>query len=173
MSERLLVGRIKRAHGVRGALFVESVSDAPGAVFAPGRVVLGGTRDGARIDDTPWRIAGARVVHGGVLVTLAGLADREAAQAWKGRTLFANADELPPPADDEVYVHDLIGLDVFRFDGTPVGPVVDVYEAPQGLLIEVDTPAGRRLVPWREELIIEADHEAGRVRLADVQGLVD
>jgi 16S rRNA processing protein RimM len=80
---------------------------------------------------------------------------------------------LPPPDPDEVYLHDLMGLEVFAHDGVRVGAVCDVYEAPQGLLIEVDTARGRRLVPWREELIAEADWNARTVRLVDLPGLLD
>jgi hypothetical protein len=48
-----------------------------------------------------------------------------------------------------------------------------VYEAPQGLLIEVETARGKRLVPWRDELIAEADWDARSVRLINLPGLVD
>jgi 16S rRNA processing protein RimM len=158
---------------VRGALLVESKSDAPGAVFAPGRVVYVGSPDGRRVDPTPRTVTAARAVHLGWIVTLDGLADRSEAESWKARTLHADADTLPPPDADEVYLHELIGLAVRRHDGVPVGTVCDVYEAPQGLLIEVDTPNGRRLVPWRDELIAHADWGTRTVRLVDLPGLVD
>lgn len=164
---------MRRAHGVRGALLVESKSDAPGAVFAPGRVVFIGSADGRRVDPTPRTITAAREVNLGWIVSLAGLDDRTVAESWKARTVFADADTLPPPDEDDVYLHDLIGLHVHAHDGTPVGTVCDVYEAPQGVLIEVDTPRGRRLVPWRDELIADADWEARAVRLVDLPGLID
>lgn len=164
---------MRRAHGVRGALLVESKSDAPGAVFAPGRVVFVGSPDGARVDATPRVVTAAREVHLGWIISLEGLDDRTVAESWKARTLFADADTLPPPDDDEVYLHQLIGLQVMAHDGATVGAVCDVYEAPQGLLIEVDTPQGRRLVPWRDELIAEADWSARTVRLVHLPGLVD
>lgn len=164
---------MRRAHGVRGALLVESKSDVPGAVFAPGRVVYVGAPDGLRIDPAPRTISSARSVHLGWIITLDGLDDRTVAESWKARTLFADADTLPPPDEHEVYVHDLVGLDVFAHDGVRLGPVCDVYEAPQGLLIEVETAHGKRLVPWREELIAEADWDARTVRLIDLPGLVD
>jgi 16S rRNA processing protein RimM len=158
---------------VRGALLVESKSDAPGAVFAPGRVVFVGSPDGRRIDPAPRTIREARAAHLGWIVTVEGLDDRTAAEAWKARTLFADADTLPPPDEDEVYLHDLIGLAVQDHEGRPVGTVSDVYEAPQGVLVEVETPRGRRLVPWRDELIAHADWETRTVQLVDLPGLVD
>jgi 16S rRNA processing protein RimM len=164
---------VRRAHGVRGALLIESKSDVPGAVFAPGRVVYVGAPDGLRVDPSPRTISDARQVHLGWILTLEGLDDRTVAESWKARTLFADADTLPPPDEDEVYMHDLIGLDVFAHDGERLGEVCDVYEAPQGLLIEVETARGKRLVPWRDELIAEADWDARSVRLINLPGLVD
>lgn len=164
---------MRRAHGVRGALLVESKSDAPGAVFAPGRVVFVGSPDGRRVDPTPRVITTAREANLGWIVSLEGLDDRTVAESWKARTLFADAETLPPPDEDEVYLHELVGLTVHAHDGARVGTVCDVYEAPQGLIIEVDTPSGRRLVPWRDELIADADWSSRTVRLVDLPGLVD
>jgi len=164
---------VRRAHGVRGALLVESKSDVPDAVFAPGRVVYVGAPDGLRIDPTPRTISEARAVHLGWIITLDGLDNRTVAESWKARTLFADADTLPPPDEGDVYMHELIGLEVLAHDGAPLGPVCDVYEAPQGLLIEVETPRGKRLVPWRDELIAQADWTARTVRLINLPGLVD
>lgn len=158
---------------MRGALLVESKSDAPGAVFAPGRVVFVGSPDGRRVDPTPRTITTAREANLGWIVSLAGLDDRTVAESWKARTLFAEADTLPPPDEDEVYLHQLVGLTVQAHDGASVGTVCDVYEVPQGVIIEVDTPHGRRLVPWRDELIADADWSSRTVRLVDLPGLVD
>jgi 16S rRNA processing protein RimM len=158
---------------VRGALLIESKSDVPGAVFAPGRVVFIGSADGARIDEEPRTLTEAREANAGWIVTIAGLTDRTVAESWKARTVFADEDTLPPPSEDEVYLHELVGLTVLAHDGTTIGPVCDVYEAPQGLLIEVDTVNGKRLVPWREELIASSDLAARRVTLIDLPGLLD
>ncbi len=140
------MGRVRRAHGVRGALLIESKSDVPGAVFAPGRVVYVGSADGARIDEAPRNITEAREANAGWIVSIEGLSDRTVAESMKARTVFADEDTLPPPDEDEVYVHELVGLTVLSHDGATVGPVCDVYEAPQGLLIEVDTANGKRCV---------------------------
>ena len=167
------MGRVRRAHGVRGALLIESKSDVPGAVFAPGRVVYIGSADSARIDDAPRLISEAREANAGWIVTLESLTDRTVAESMKARTVFADEDTLPPPDEDQVYMHELVGLTVLSHDGATVGPVCDVYEAPQGLLIEVDTANGKRLVPWREELIAKSDIEARQVTLIDLPGLLD
>ncbi len=158
---------------MRGALLIEPKSDVPGAVFAPGRVVYIGTADGVRMDETPCTITDAREANAGWIVSLDGVSDRNVAESWKARTVFADAETLPPPDQDEVYMHELVGLTVHTHDGSVAGPVVDVYEAPQGLLIEVETVVGKRLVPWRDELIAHADWEARKVTLVNLPGLLD
>jgi 16S rRNA processing protein RimM len=158
---------------VRGALLIEPKSDVPGAVFAPGRVVYIGTADGARVDEQPRQITEAREANAGWIVSLEGVNDRNVAESWKARTVYADADTLPPPDEDEVYMHELVGLTVHAFDGSVAGPVVDVYEAPQGLLIEVETENGKKLVPWRDELIEHADWDARKVTLVNLPGLLD
>lgn len=158
---------------MHGALLIESKSDVPGAVFAPGRVVYVGRADGSLVDDTAREITAAREVNLGWIISVTGLDDRTVAESWKARTLFADADTLPPPDPTQVYVHELVGLQVFAHDGALVGPVVDVYDAPQGLLVEVEGASGKRLVPWRDELIAKADWEARQVTLVNLPGLVD
>ncbi len=158
---------------MRGALLIEPKSDVPGAVFAPGRVVYIGTADGARVDEQPRQITEAREANAGWIVSLEGVSDRNVAESWKARTVHADADTLPPPDEDEVYMHELVGLTVHSFDGSVAGPVIDVYEAPQGLLIEVETENGKKLVPWRDELIEHADWDARKVTLVNLPGLLD
>lgn len=158
---------------MRGALLIEPKSDVPGAVFAPGRVVYIGTADGGRVDDTPRTITEAREANAGWIVALEGVSDRNVAESWKARTVFADAQTLPPPDADEVYMHELVGLTVHAHDGSVAGSVIDVYEAPQGLLIEVETLHGKRLVPWRDELIEHADWAARKVTLVNLPGLLD
>ncbi len=167
------MGRVKRAHGVRGALLIEPQSDAPGVIFTPGRVVYGGSTDGLSVGDTTLTIAEARPAQLGWIVTFDAIADRNVAELWRGRTLHISAAEAPPPDEDEVYVHDLMQLTVHAQDGAVIGKVRDVYDAPQGLLLEVTTPRGPRLVPWREELFSEVNWESGVATLVDLPGLVD
>jgi 16S rRNA processing protein RimM len=169
----LLVGRVKRAHGVRGALLIEPQSDAPGAIFVPGRVVSVGAPDGLAVGDTTLTIAEARSAQLGWIITFDSISDRNMAELWRGRTLHIAAADAPAPNDDEVYVHDLMRLTVHAQDGTVIGAVRDVYDAPQGWLLEVATPRGARLVPWREELFSDVDWESGVATLVDLPGLVD
>ena len=80
---------------------------------------------------------------------------------------------MAPPADDEVFVHDLIGMTVQSREGASLGVVIGTYELPQGLTLEVRTANGDILVPYRPAVIDEVDLRA-RTLTVDVQsGLFD
>lgn len=177
MGEHIVVGRVKRAHGVRGAWAVESVTDAPDAIFASGAVLFAGDRDQnpTLVDGAPMalHIEDGRPMNKEWLVRVAEVTDRDIADTWRGRWLFADADNLPEPDDDEVYIRDVLGMQVAVEGRGTVGTVVDVYDAPQGFIIEVETATGRHLVPWHEELVQEVDAEARTIVLAHLDGLLD
>ena len=141
----IIVGRVRKAHGIRGEVVVETITDEPDAVFASGRRVFAGTAEG---DLAPNRVelhvATSRPFNEGLLVGFAELPDRNAAETWRGRYLLLPAAELPEPGEDEVYLHDLVGMRVELIGGLPVGTVEEIYELPQGIALDV------RLAPPRE-----------------------
>src|SRR5258705_859360 len=138
------VGRVSKAHGILGEVVVEVIAAEPDAVFASGRRVFAGTASG---DLAPNRlelhIGTTRPFNEGLLVGFAEVPDRNAAETWRGRYLLLPAEELPPPDENEIYQHDLIGMRVELADGQPVGTVEELYELPQGLAIDVRRAAPR------------------------------
>jgi 16S rRNA processing protein RimM len=142
--EFIIVGRVRKAHGIRGEVVVEVITDEPDAVFASGRRVFAGTATG---DLAPNRlelhIGSARPFNEGLLVGFTEVPDRNAAESWRGRYLLLPTEELSVPDENEVYVHDLVGMRVELSDGQPVGTVEEIYELPQGLAIDVRRPAPR------------------------------
>src|SRR5690349_11155176 len=102
------------------------MTDEPDAVFAVGRRLFAGTttgdpaRDGAEL-----HIAAATPFKGGFIIHFAEIADRDVAETWRDRFLLAQASELTALGDDEVYVHDLIGMRVELESGALVGSVAD------------------------------------------------
>ena len=166
--ELLIVGRLRKAHGIRGALVVQPLTDAPDAVFAAGRRLLVGTPNGD--PDPAGRalvVESARVQpDGSVIVQFEGVADRTAAERWRDRYLLAHAHELEPPADGEVYVHELPGMTVERPTGESLGTVAQVIELPQGLALEITNGATTGLLPFHAEFVRRVDR-AGRRIVAD------
>ncbi|GJG85144.1 ribosome maturation factor RimM [Gemmatimonadetes bacterium T265] len=183
-----LVGIVRRAHGIRGELAVETFTDAPDAVFASGRRVFGGTPDG-RVLTADRRPGGpplaltvrrASPFKEGLIVSFDEIADRTAAEPWRDRALLVPYAELAPPAEDEVYLHELVGMRVVHRDGTPVGEVVDLMELPQGLALDVrlvGTPAGEKprtaYLPYRPEMVLEVDVPARTITVDPPEGLFE
>ena len=163
MSEPALavVGLIRNAQGIRGEVVVEVLTDAPDAVFASGRRVFVGDKTGGVTfgSETALEVEEARPFKGGLIVKFDSLADRNAAELLRGRYLLAPFEELEPLREDEVYLHDLIGMSVALDTGEKVGEVKSYYELPQGLMLEVKTEKGTVLVPYRSEIIERIDRE--------------
>ena len=176
-AEFYLVGRVRRAHGIRGELVVESLTDEPDAVFAAGRRVFAGTVSGDRAKDgRELHITAASPFKGGFIVHFSEIADRTVADTWRDRFLLLPADELTPLGDDEVYVHELRGMRVELESGEPVGNVVEIYELPQGLTLDVAREAGSGgntvMIPY-DRVVVSVDREERVIRIDPPAGLLD
>jgi len=138
---RLCVGVVVGVHGVRGQIRIKSFTADPGDLTNYGPLE---TATGQR-----WRLKGVSVgVKGVVTAAIDGVTDRNQAEAMKGVKLFVQRDALPPPASDEFYVADLIGLRVVAVDGAEVGVVTAVFDFGAGDIIEVSGESGQILVPF-------------------------
>jgi len=169
----VIVGRIRKAHGIRGDLVVEPISDEPDAIFAAGRRVLAGNAAGdpAR-NGQELHITTASPFKGGFIVHFEEIADRTAADTWRERYLLLPADELEPLGDDEVYVHDLPGMRVVLASGDEVGVVDCTYELPQGLTLDVKREKGSVLVPY-DRIVTRVDREGRVITIDPPEGLLD
>ncbi len=174
-----LVGRVRRAHGLKGELLVLLMTDAPDAIFAPGARVVVGTPDGDLALDPNTHaprelvITAARDFKDGLLVTFAGIGDRTEAERWGGRTLLVPTDELDEPAEGELWLHELPGFRAVDPQGAEIGAVENYYELPQGILLEIRTARGLRDVPFNDAFVKDFDR-AARVMTLDVpEGLLE
>jgi len=152
-AEVVAVGRVGRAHGVRGDVFVEPWTDAPEERFADGAVVYAGEQD-----RRPLTVAETRSHSGKLVVHFLGLDDRNAIEAIRGLVLVVPAADRPALSDpDEFYDSDLLGLAVSTVDGTALGPVTDVLHSPAGSLLAIDWAGREVLVPFRREVVPTVD----------------
>ena len=173
-EDLVVVGRVRRPHGVRGELLIEPLTDEPDAVYASGRRVFGGGIDGPNEDDeTLLTVVETRPFKDGLLVRFREIANRNQAELWNGRLLLVPEDELSPLAEGEVYQHELKGMTVELSSGEIVGTVGDVFEVPQGLLLDVTRTRGSVLVPFSGDIIIGVDRERRIVRIDPPPGLID
>lgn len=175
-TDLLVVGRVRRAHGIRGEVVVELITDEPDAVFAPGCRVFAGTVTGAPAKDPlELHVTHASPFKGGLIVLFAEIPDRNAAETWRDRYLLVPASELSEPDEDEVYIHDLPGMRVVHVDGHAVGEVIDVYELPQGLALELRRAdrEGTVIIPFDERTVTAMDAAARTITIDPVEGLLD
>lgn len=170
-----MVGRVRRAHGLRGELVVEALTDAPDAIFAAGRRVFVGNRDGVVVrDEQELQILRSSPFKGGLIVAFEGIDDRSTAEQWRDRYLLIPESEVEPPAEDEVFIHDLLGMRVVRITGEEVGEVMEVLELPQGLVIEVRRSGGKSvLLPFDEQTVTRVDARGRVIEVDPIEGLIE
>jgi 16S rRNA processing protein RimM len=171
--ELIIVGRVRKAHGIRGDVVVEPITDEPDAVFASGRRVIAGTVSGDPTKDRrELHVSSASPFKGGFIVHFDEIADRTIAEQWRDRFLLLPADELQAPADGEIYVHELPGMRVELASGELVGTVLDTYDLPQGLTLDVKRETGTVMIPY-EHFVTSVDRDARVLRIDPPEGLLD
>lgn len=165
-QDEVQVGRIGRAHGLRGEVSVRPSTDFVDLRFAPGATL--------RTASGPLQVTAFRWHQGVLLVAFAGVGDRSAAEGLRGRELWADgiADDLGVD-EDEFHDHQLIGLDVRVVGGDDsLGRVREVRHLPSQDLLLIATPGGERLVPFVTELVPTVDLAGGFLEVVDLPGLL-
>ena len=154
-DELLEVGRIGRAHGLRGDLYIELITDRTERVAVGARLQGRGT----------WlTVESARPAGSRWLVHFAGIADRTAAEAYVNSPLLA--EPLPALSQDGMYVRDLIGAEVVGVDQRVYGRCVAVVANPAHDLLELESGA---LVP----VVFVVEVGSARVTIDPPEGLFD
>ncbi len=166
----LVVGRLKKAHGLQGECTVFPLTDEPSQVFAPGASVWIMDMAG-EVMAGPAIVERSRSHHRKWLLAFEGHTSREAVEPWRGHFLGVPADRLQPPGEGEVYVHELEGFAVVDENGDALGLVSGVYDLPSGLMIEVQGPKREVLVPFRKEFVTKVDRPARRLTVQLPDGL--
>jgi 16S rRNA processing protein RimM len=156
-DERLCVGVIAGAHGVRGLVKIKSFTDDPANLTAYGPLT---DASGAR----RYQVAVTGRAKGVLLARIEGVGDRDAARALSGARLYVARAALPEPEDEEYYHADLIGLAVEDRAGAPLGRVAAVQNFGAGDILEIERPdQGTLLVPFTKAAVPIVDPAGGRV----------
>jgi 16S rRNA processing protein RimM len=165
----LVVGEIVRPHGVGGEVIVNVRTDEPAHRFAPGSVLV------TDPDSGELTVESARPHLGRMIVTFAGVDDRDGAEALRKVVLCVDSSDLPPPDDpDEYRDHQLVGLAAVDSAGEPLGEVVSIDHAPAADLLVLRRPDGRTaLVPFVTAIVPTVDLAARRVVITPPDGLFD
>jgi 16S rRNA processing protein RimM len=165
MAERLCVGVILGAHGLKGAVRVKSFTANAVDVAAYGIVE---DEAGRR----RFRLLALGEAKGVVTARIDGIVDRTGADALKGVKLFVARDVLPATGEDEFYASDLVGLSAEGTDGSELGKVKGVFDFGGGDVIEIQGPGGSVMVPFTKAAVPVVDIAGGRL-VVDPPVLVD
>lgn len=164
----VVIGRVARAHGVRGEVTVDIRTDAPEARFAAGATVRTEPASAG-----PLTVEAARPHSGRLLVRFAEVADRSAAEDLRGVLLTVSIAQTADDDPDAYYPHELVGVRVVTDAGDEVGEVAEVLPAPAHDLLRVRRDdGGEALVPFVTELVPDVDLAANRLTVADRPGLL-
>ena len=166
---RLVVGRIGKAHGIKGEATVEVRTDDPELRFAPGAVLLTDPPERG-----PLTVRAGRVQGGRLVLSFEGVADRNAVEQLRNTMLIAEVDPEELPEDpDEYYDHQLEGLKVRSVDGAELGVVEQMVHGPAQDLFVIRRPeGGELLLPFIAEFVPEVDLEGGVVLVDPPEGLL-
>jgi 16S rRNA processing protein RimM len=155
---RVCIAQIGAAHGVRGEVRLKAFTEDPLSVAEYGPLE---TEDGKR----QFEIEAARPAKDMLVVRLKGVTDRDAAEALKNIRLYVAREKLPPPADDEFYYADLVGLAAVKANGEVVGAVKAVHNFGAGDLLEIEPADGSAtmMLPFSETTVPSIDMAQRRI----------
>jgi 16S rRNA processing protein RimM len=171
--DQVRVGRLTKAHGLKGALKIELYTDDPDRRFTPGA-----TFDLQVPTSSPWHgktleLIELRWYNGNPVGFFEGVADRTAAESLAKAILWVDHDPaLLPDEPDAWYDYQLVGLRALR-DGAEVGTVARVDHLPAQDLLAIATASGEVLVPFVAAIVPSVDIAAGTVTLTPPPGLFE
>jgi 16S rRNA processing protein RimM len=169
----LRVGRLVKAHGLKGAFKLELYTDSPETRFKTGAVL-----DLQVPDTSPWfgktvTVKELRYYNAQPVLFLENVDDRNAAETLIKAILMVDADaEILPEEPDAWYDHQLIGLKVIR-DGVLIGEVIRVDHLPAQDCLAVKTEAEEVLLPFIKAFVPTVDIAKGEITITPPGGLFE
>jgi 16S rRNA processing protein RimM len=161
VSTAVSVGRIAAAHGLKGDLKVQPLSDFPNRFDVGSHLWL---------DGAPVRVERSRRQQGSVFLKLEGVDTRTAAEALRGKELQVQQAQ-PIYEKGRYYLHDIIGLEVVEADGSALGRLEDVMATGANDVFVVRGERGELLLPVVEDVIEDIDLRGKRIVVKLLPGL--
>lgn len=167
----IAVGRIAGTHGIRGQLRLHSYSGNIESLQSAGHAMLRAPNGECR----QIRISRAAQHGSKILLTLQDFDNINQVLHLVGHELLLERDQLPEPADDEYYWHDLIGLTVVTVEGLQLGSLEDVMEtgANDVYLVKNRQTGQEYLIPAIASVVSSIDLRAGTMIITPLEGLLD
>lgn len=161
------MGQVVAAHGIRGEVRVSILTEDPNRFGLLTQVYLGD-----EASPRPYVLEGWRPHKKHVLLQLAGVSNRNEAEALRGQWVLVPMAEALPLEPDEFYVCQLVGLEACTTSGQDLGRVKDVLSAGGNDVLVIQGPRGEILVPFTRAVVPTVDLEAGRLVVEPLEGLL-
>jgi 16S rRNA processing protein RimM len=171
-GELVQIGKIIGAHGIGGAIRVYSYAESPECFAAPAKLVLMDAHGGSQCREVLWSQPHKQVMR----LALAGITQREQAEALAGWGVYIAKKDLPPLDADTYYWSDLIGIAVHTAEGEHLGAIEQIIPTGANDVYVVKTVPGHAvkeiLLPAIESVILDIDVPGRRMRVQLPEGLI-
>lgn len=168
MEDLLKVGVITTTHGVRGEVKVFPTTDDAERFLELNYVLLDTGRELRRLE-----IAGVKFFKNLAILKFEGIDNINDIELYKGKDLWIPREEAQELEEDEYYIGDLIGMEVFLEDGSLFGKLKDVLETGANDVYVVSATDGKEvLLPAIHECILDVDVENGKMTVHLMKGLL-
>ncbi len=165
--EYLVVGFLRRPHGVRGEIAMDVYTDFPERLKSGKRLYVGE-------EHVLVQLAGVRPHQNGLLVRFKGVDTPEAAGQFRNQWVYVKTSELPPLPAGQFYQHQLLGLHVEDEQGKLLGVLVEILETgANDVYVVVDEKGRELLLPAIPPVILDVQPERGFIRVHLLDGLLD
>jgi len=172
-STRLRVGRLTKAHGLKGAIKIELYTDDPDRRFVPGAVFSLQVPETSAWHGKTLELLELKWFNSHPVAFFKGVTDRSAAESLLKAILLIEHDPAEAPEEEDAwYDHQLIGLAVMR-DGAKVGTVARLDHLPAQDLLHVETDAGDVMVPFVKAIVPSVDIAGGTLTVTPPPGLFE
>lgn len=165
IDDLIVVGKITRAHGVRGEVSVLVLSETPDR-FDVGSVLR--LEEGRTLT-----VERSRRDRGRLLVVFGGIDNREAAMKLGGEFLFISSSDLPELPDGSWWPHQIEGCVVFTEEGKSLGIVAEVLNTPPNDIWVTREGSSEVLIPALNDVVVSVDVLAKRIVVRELPGLTD
>jgi len=163
----LIVGYLRRAHGVRGEMVMEVHTDFPERLKPKTKVFVGE-------DYQPMTIAAVRNHQEGLLLKLDGLDTPEEATRYRNQLVYVTVADRPPLPKGQFYVHELIGFDVVEDEKNIIGTLSEIMQTGANDVYVVKRPdASEVLLPVIPSVVLDIDADRRQIHVRLIPGLLD
>jgi 16S rRNA processing protein RimM len=170
---KLRVGRLVKAHGLKGALKLELYTDSPDQRFRAGQELELQVPETSKWFGKTVKVAELRFYNQAPVLFLEGIQDRSQAETLVKAILLIETDLEQLPEDPEAwYDHQLVGLTALIGEEV-VGKVIRVDHLPAQDLLAIETSNGEVLVPFVKQIVPSVDIQKGQIVLTPPAGLFE